>query len=405
MSNIENELRRLGDSVRKEGSGAATLPPRQRRRIRIRRAMFAAAGAVTALALVVSASYGLGMVRDQRDIAPAEDASSVLIRFDRSGGFTSDHHVLTIKSDGSVVLESPGSRGLVEPIRYELEQRLMASLQDTVGSVPWSDLGRHHRGATPVGVADGYLYKIEHDGFEVDAESGLEPRSLRPLIDLLNGIIEERLSAVVTDGPRLRLSDAEVRPGDVVELLIDAPDEFVWGAMTPLELMTLEGWEPIYYWATYRDREPSPIQALRPGSGAVNDIGYSGGAAFKLEIPQLDPGPYRITKDFISQGSAPVGERTVVADVRFKLLADEQPRGQDRADMRRRAAADGTIDRQEAIRLAFPTRKLKKAKRVEASLAKGAWQVTLFQRLGCHLFVSIDATTGEDRGQSGGGCY
>lgn len=323
MSNIENELRRLGERVRDEGSGDGGLPPRQRRRIKVRRAVFATASAVTAVALIATVSYGLDLVREGSDIAPAEDASSTLIRFDRSGGFTGDHYVLTVQGNGSAVLEFPGSRGLVDPEEFEVHPDALSRLRVAVDQVEWTGLERRYRGTIPgVGVADGHVYEIEHRGYVVEMESGLEPRSMRPLVDLLNGILEGRLRGPITGEPSLSLSETSVRPGDVVELGIQARDTYIWGVLTSLETERDGTWRRVAYWRTWQGRGPRILEAITSRGGTIESIGFSGGASFKLEVPQLEPGIYRITKDFNLDGTAPVEERTVLAEVRFEVVSD-----------------------------------------------------------------------------------
>lgn len=351
MRDIEWELRELGATARTIDSTGGALTAPSRRRIKLRRVLFAGTGAVTALALAATASVALGLVGSDRGIAPAEDPSSMLIRFERSGGFTSDHHIITIGSDGSGLLESPGSRGLVEPIRFELGSGELASIEDAIDQVEWESLESPYRGAVPL-VADGYFFEIQHRGYVVETESGIEPRSLRPLIDLLSGIIEERLNDAVAGEPTLTLSKTDVRPGDVVELAISARSDHTWGVLTSLESEEDGGWRRIGYWRTWPGKGPKVLQAITTLDGAVEDIGFSGSADFKLLIPALEPGSYRISKEFVAPaGTASVG-RTVEAEVRFEIVADSPAPSED-ADFRAIWPEDTYQDAREACEAAM----------------------------------------------------
>jgi hypothetical protein len=88
---------------------------------------------------------------------------------------------------------------------------------------------------------------------------------------------------------------------------------------------------------------------------------------------------------------------------------DDRPRrprpGSTLKELRRSAAADGRIDRKEAIRLALGVPKLR-VKDVETTLDGGRWTITLWELLGCHSFRTLDADTGRPVGTTGGGgCY
>lgn len=121
-----------------------------------------------------------------------------------------------------------------------------------------------------------------------------------------------------------------------------------------------------------------------------------------------------LTASCTNDAAAPSGapEQDAVAEATSPTArADEPAPTPDRAqrfrptlkEIRQAAAADGRIDRREAIRLALGVPK-KRVKDVEASLEGGRWSVILWGRLGCHTGMTLDAETGRPGRTAGGGC-
>ena len=83
---------------------------------------------------------------------------------------------------------------------------------------------------------------------------------------------------------------------------------------------------------------------------------------------------------------------------------DDRPRPElTLEELRRAAAADGRIDRAEAIRLARGVPKAK-VKDVEATLEGKRWSIVLWEPLGCHQLRTVHAVTGRPGRTAGAGC-
>ena len=93
-----------------------------------------------------------------------------------------------------------------------------------------------------------------------------------------------------------------------------------------------------------------------------------------------------------SSPSEPSPQKTVNAEILLPRLSLKQ--------VRRNVAADGRIDRREAIRLAIRNRKPRSIKRAEARRADELWIVKILQEDGCRYVYRIDSRTGGNRGGS-----
>ena len=93
-----------------------------------------------------------------------------------------------------------------------------------------------------------------------------------------------------------------------------------------------------------------------------------------------------------SSPSKPSPQKTVNAEILLPRLSLKQ--------VRRNVAADGRIDRREAIRLAIRNRKPRSIKRTEARRADELWIVKIIQEDGCRYVHRIDSRSGDNRGGS-----
>ncbi|MBA3631056.1 MAG: hypothetical protein H0W55_15540, partial [Actinobacteria bacterium] len=98
--------------------------------------------------------------------------------------------------------------------------------------------------------------------------------------------------------PTLSVSDQIVRAGDVIELRIDAPQRYGWGLLTSFEESRNGRWKAVYYSSNWGGREsrisgPFPVRK--------NDMfplpEFDGDASFRIRIPDVEPGGYRISKN------------------------------------------------------------------------------------------------------------
>jgi hypothetical protein len=100
-------------------------------------------------------------------------------------------------------------------------------------------------------------------------------------------------------GPTLSVSRKAVHAGDVIELGIESPRKYTWGEQTSLEEWRAGKWKTVYYWSTWGGEESRITEPFAPRKlNAFHLVGFIGDASFKLRIPDLPPGKYRISKGF-----------------------------------------------------------------------------------------------------------
>ena len=105
--------------------------------------------------------------------------------------------------------------------------------------------------------------------------------------------------SAIASGPRLFVSEKRVSPGDVIELHIQAPDRYTWGPWTSLKERRDGKWETVYFWPSWVGEEARISEPFVPGKlNADYLIAFGWDGWFKLRIPDLAPGVYRITKRF-----------------------------------------------------------------------------------------------------------
>jgi hypothetical protein len=96
--------------------------------------------------------------------------------------------------------------------------------------------------------------------------------------------------------------------GDVIELRVEASRKDTWGVQISLEESRDGKRETIYYRSTWAGKE-SRINEPFPADEATFCplIGFQGEGLFKIRVPDVAPGEYRITKSF---SSGPKGRET-----------------------------------------------------------------------------------------------
>jgi hypothetical protein len=104
---------------------------------------------------------------------------------------------------------------------------------------------------------------------------------------------------VITSGPELGVSDDSVRVGDVFDLYVRAPDGYTWGLPTSLQALRDGKWRTLYQWSTWPGKSTGVLEAISiKDPGVWPAIGFAGSASFRLRIPDVEPGDYRITIHF-----------------------------------------------------------------------------------------------------------
>jgi hypothetical protein len=114
--------------------------------------------------------------------------------------------------------------------------------------------------------------------------------------------------AAAARGPKLSVSEQTVHVGDVIELQVEASRNDTWGVQTSLEESRDGKRETIYYWSTWAGKESRINEPFPADEATVFPlIGFQGEGSFKIRVPDVAPGEYRITKSF---SSGPKGRDT-----------------------------------------------------------------------------------------------
>ena len=118
------------------------------------------------------------------------------------------------------------------------------------------------------------------------------------------------------DRPSLSLDVSVVHVGDVVSLTIHGPDGYIYGNDAYIEVQESGEWRRLYLLGT--GRGGGGYQALDengqlPPGMALTQEGYMGDVTIKIIIPPLEPGTYRLAKDFIRDGDGTIEDRTTLA--------------------------------------------------------------------------------------------
>jgi hypothetical protein len=105
--------------------------------------------------------------------------------------------------------------------------------------------------------------------------------------------------AAAARGPTLSVSEKTVHAGDVIELQVEASQKYTWGVETSLEESRDGKRETIYYWSAWPGEESRINEPFLADEATVFPlIGFQGEGSFKIRVPDVAPGEYRITKGF-----------------------------------------------------------------------------------------------------------
>lgn len=110
-------------------------------------------------------------------------ANPNIIDYQRSGGIRGLNDHLTISEDGSAQLARKAARS-----EFALDRSVLTEVRDVLGEIDFAALKSEYLPSRP--GADMYEYIITHDGHTVRAVETALPSELRPLVDLLNRIID-----------------------------------------------------------------------------------------------------------------------------------------------------------------------------------------------------------------------
>jgi len=122
----------------------------------------------------------------------------------------------------------------------------------------------------------------------------------------------------VASGPRLFVSEKRVSAGDVIELHIQSPQKYTWGPWTSLKERRDGKWKTVYFWPPWAGEEVRISEPFSPGKlNADYPIAFVWDASFKLRIPDLASGVYRITKRFTS---GPKGREDSTPEVEIEVV-------------------------------------------------------------------------------------
>lgn len=129
------------------------------------------------------------------------------------------------------------------------------------------------------------------------------------------------LAVTAQSGPSLAVTEPTVRGGDVIELRVQAPQSYIWGVPTSLEEPRDGEWKTLYYWRTWAGKDSATIEPFPASENDFfEDVGFIGDASFRIQIPGVEPGMYRITKEFIKDGTGSIEERTITAAVQITVF-------------------------------------------------------------------------------------
>ena len=124
--------------------------------------------------------------------------------------------------------------------------------------------------------------------------------------------------SAIASGPRLFVSEKRVSAGDVIELHIQSPQKYTWGPWTSLKERRDGKWKTVYFWPPWAGEEVRISEPFSPGKlNADYPIAFVWDASFKLRIPDLASGVYRITKRFTS---GPKGREDSTPEVEIEVV-------------------------------------------------------------------------------------
>lgn len=132
--------------------------------------------AALAIAAILVVLPGIGCADDT-----TSQESSLLIEFQRSGGIRGTDDRLTIDGDGTATLTHNGATSTIT-----IDGSLMNRLRRAVGEIEFDKLVVED---SPRRGGDAYEYSITYGDHTVRARETTLPRPLRPLVELLDGIL------------------------------------------------------------------------------------------------------------------------------------------------------------------------------------------------------------------------
>jgi hypothetical protein len=158
-------------------------------------------GLLTLAALVFGATFAAGAFSsDRARLGPAQEKSDVLIDYRRTGGYAGEFTRLVVRTDGSAILGTGPDDGPVSEKRFVLPQAGLEQLKDAVADIDWLSAAGSYDLPAGVGVADGFMYELEHDGHVVSGVSGAEPPDVAVLIQVLDALLDAVPTDEVQDG-------------------------------------------------------------------------------------------------------------------------------------------------------------------------------------------------------------
>jgi len=121
--------------------------------------------------------------------------------------------------------------------------------------------------------------------------------------------------------PTLSVGEETVHAGDVIELRVQASESYIWGVPTSLEESQGGQRKSLYYWGTWAGENSQTIEPVSASEGNMfAAIGFAGPASFMIQVPDVEPGEYLITKTFIKNGTGSVKERTITSRAQLTVL-------------------------------------------------------------------------------------
>lgn len=138
--------------------------------------------------------------------------------------------------------------------------------------------------------------------------------------EVIAEIVRASIDSPYPSGPGLAVSDETVRAGEAIDFHVQATQNYTWGVATALETFNDGEWVVLYYWSTGGDKHSRIIEAFTAEEQNVFPaIGFTGDASFRIRIPDVEPGEYRITKTFITGGLGPVEDRTTTPAIQITV--------------------------------------------------------------------------------------
>lgn len=124
----------------------------------------------------------------------------------------------------------------------------------------------------------------------------------------------------------IELSQQDVHPGDVLVLNIrtDPSLSLTWGVDSILERREESGWKRVFYLVSPLEASGKPTYIpIEEGPPLIPPMGFQGQGRQTIQVPTVEPGRYRIRKDFVQAESG--GDHktsTIRAYAELRVLRD-----------------------------------------------------------------------------------